>query len=630
MADGAAGPGPSPRGLPPAEATRLSALGRDELYTEYCVLVSKFADWKARAKSGVDVLRTQLAAASEATKKEQAARELAETRAAELDRELASMREALEQARQELASHAASPERVNPNAPESPAVASSPIPTESASPQRDFAAEAQSELELAVALSEARAHCVASALASKCVVIRSATVEALSLAAAAALSAEAAAREVAAARVEEANVEHASARRALEAQCDTAVADLAKLRAEFDKYKSHSSRTLKLTATSTDDLQRKTAAAVEAHQDALKAIAELENAVGNKDRVIHAVEERYEAAMSRLAVVENKFEALQEQYHDLERDVQKRALTSSAGGGGGMRGVHLYAGGLGGSHSWVEHHGEEDDGGESREHGVVAQEIAAAVERATERAEEGMREELEAMAAAHREEIQSRDVEIVQMRVRLAQALAKSNAVATGSFGAAEDPYVATIRAQLSEARSNGEALKLERDQLQAQVRRLLAQGGARSRMGDVGAAGGGSDGPSPLQFSTDANQALASLTPDEVKRQLIAKSEQLWEANQQVLQLRTLLKSQAAQKSAAARSGSLTSSGTALGVVNPNASDEEKAQQSRYTRAVLINFFAAKNDDVRAGLVPVLATLLQLSTDELRAIYKSNPDWIT
>eukprot|EP01064_Diplonema_japonicum_P008239 TRINITY_DN1571_c3_g1_i1.p2 TRINITY_DN1571_c3_g1~~TRINITY_DN1571_c3_g1_i1.p2 ORF type:complete len:399 (+),score=104.20 TRINITY_DN1571_c3_g1_i1:1704-2900(+) len=60
-----------------------------------------------------------------------------------------------------------------------------------------------------------------------------------------------------------------------------------------------------------------------------------------------------------------------------------------------------------------------------------------------------------------------------------------------------------------------------------------------------------------------------------------------------------------------------------------PTTVDElSHAQQQSYLRGVLINFLTARTDDMKGNLMPLLATLLQLSPAELKSIYLVNPDW--
>jgi hypothetical protein len=52
-------------------------------------------------------------------------------------------------------------------------------------------------------------------------------------------------------------------------------------------------------------------------------------------------------------------------------------------------------------------------------------------------------------------------------------------------------------------------------------------------------------------------------------------------------------------------------------------------AQQQSYFRSVLVKLLCARTDDVKSSLMPVLTTIAQLDSNDLRQIYGANPGWI-
>jgi DNA repair exonuclease SbcCD ATPase subunit len=604
------------------EAREMSVDGmtKEQLTTELSQLRKKFVDWKTRAKAGVDVLRAQLTTANTDAEKARSERDAAqealrnaqhETR--DVRHQLSVLQEALETAQADLAAAREMHPRHTPAA-----TLMEPVPADTQAaaggdahvkdePPSTSALESQelSIASLAVVHAEERGACVAAALAAKCIILRSATLDALRVAHA--ITEEATHQLQQAQKTQLASL--TAVTNTTEAQLAAAKAETERIKAEFDKYKSQSSKALKLTSTSGDELIKKVTAAQQNEQRALHTIADLESALTSKDRTIQVVEERYEAAMAQLATAQRRSEDLADELDDLKRAANHSRSFRFATSAG-------------------------RDGGEACD-AVDASAAEAALRAAREEAEMAaevrLREEMEALAANYRDDIQQKDVELVQLRVRLAQLMAKSGAAhAPSPSGAAggsshDDPYTETLRTQLAEARNAADTLRLERDQMQAQIRRLHAQVEVKSRNASAGGGCGAPNGPSANAFNTDANQALSALSPDELRRQLLMKSEQLWDANQQIVQLRATLRTHANQKSSSSPIGGRKGLGFAAA-----SNDEQGQQQAQYTRAVLLNFFTAKSEEVRGGLVPVMATLLQLTTEELKAIYKANPDWIS
>jgi hypothetical protein len=600
------------------EAREMSVDGmtKEQLTTELSQLRKKFVDWKTRAKAGVDVLRAQLTTASTDAEKARSERDAAQEALRDAQHEtkdirhqLSVLQEALEAAQADLAAA----REMHPR--HTPAATPVPVDTQAAAgdahvkdePPSTSALEEQelSIASLAVVHAEERGACVAAALAAKCIILRSATLDALRVAHA--ITEEATHQLQQAQKTQLASL--TAVTNTTEAQLAAAKAETERIKAEFDKYKSQSSKALKLTSTSGDELIKKVTAAQQNEQRALQTVADLESALTSKDRTIQVVEERYEAAMAQLATAQRRSEDLADELDDLKRAANHSRSFRFATSAG-------------------------RDGGEACD-AVDASAAEAALRAAREEAEMAaevrLREEMEALAANYRDDMQQKDVELVQLRVRLAQLMAKSGAThAPSPSGAAggsshDDPYTETLRTQLAEARNAADTLRLERDQMQAQIRRLHAQVEVKSRNASAGGGSGAPNGPSANAFNTDANQALSALSPDELRRQLLMKSEQLWDANQQIVQLRATLRTHANQKSSSSPIGGRKGLGFAAA-----SNDEQGQQQAQYTRAVLLNFFTAKSEEVRGGLVPVMATLLQLTTEELKAIYKANPDWIS
>lgn len=90
-----------------------------------------------------------------------------------------------------------------------------------------------------------------------------------------------------------------------------------------------------------------------------------------------------------------------------------------------------------------------------------------------------------------------------------------------------------------------------------------------------------------------------------ELEQQVAALSEQLWAANNALLET----KSQKRSDGGGRHGGS--------------------QQVSAYLRSIMVKLLCERSDDVRANLIPVLTTLLQLEADDLRLIYTANPGWM-
>jgi hypothetical protein len=51
--------------------------------------------------------------------------------------------------------------------------------------------------------------------------------------------------------------------------------------------------------------------------------------------------------------------------------------------------------------------------------------------------------------------------------------------------------------------------------------------------------------------------------------------------------------------------------------------------QQNAYMKAILVKLLCSQNTEVKSSLMPVLATLFKMNSEELRAVYTANPSWV-
>lgn len=335
--------------------------------------------------------------------------------------------------------------------------------------------------------------------------------------------------------------------------------ELNRVQGDFDKFKERSARTLQLTSTNVDDLSAQAQRAEEGEAAAKHAMTELQATLAVKDRTIASLEHRLQDAAKAM-------HALQERNEELAELADMARGPASAGGTASM----------------PRRHASDEE---------LANAVEEAVEAAHADAQARFRDELDASAQAHRDELQSRDIELVRLRMRVAQLTAAGGASAND-----DDGYVRTLQDQLGAARKDVEAARMESRQLEQQVHRLRIAAEAAEKQGHAAV-------PTP---STDLS-CIAMCSPEELRRQLAIKSEQLWDANQQLLQLRATLRSASSA---------------------PASQQPASEQQLLYQRAIVLRLLTAGDDRVRASLIPVVATLLNLSTEELRAVYEANPDW--
>ena len=99
-----------------------------------------------------------------------------------------------------------------------------------------------------------------------------------------------------------------------------------------------------------------------------------------------------------------------------------------------------------------------------------------------------------------------------------------------------------------------------------------------------------------------------------DLEEQLLSISDQLWKANQQVHDLKAELSS---KKS------------TTEGGSHKDSDSNANGAQQTYMKAILLKLLCSQNTEVKSGLMPVLATLFKLSSEELRAVYCANPSWV-
>lgn len=190
--------------------------------------------------------------------------------------------------------------------------------------------------------------------------------------------------------------------------------------------------------------------------------------------------------------------------------------------------------------------------------------------------------EMSEMAAQHESEIE-------RLREELGCANAHRLLPRTDGCRAAggeDDEAYRVLLAELDTTRKSCEWLRAEKQRLENQVAAINS-----TQQCQRGASGNGGAEASHVR---------------ELERQLKAQAEQLWAVNEQLLELR------------------------ASGTSPKNGSVSGTQQQGEYLRSVLVKLLCARSDDVRAGLVPVLATILQLHDADLKAIYTSNPTWAT
>ena len=496
---------------------------------ELAALKTKFADWKARAKTGVEQQRAQLADATA---------------------ELALAKEAKTAA-------------------------------------RDAAAAAKHDA--------AAARLLADALAARCVLLHAAA------AAGPGAPLWASLRE---ARGMATAAETAAATLRSQARSDAAAAaTLVEVQREFERYKARSATTLSLTAGNLQELAAQSDAAAAEAERLREQLREATAALGTKDRTIAALEAQLEEAAGGLLALQAQLEDTRDAFADqVARGA--RAGDAAADGGGGARGPD----GEAASRDDAPGRGGGVGGGGRAGGGPTADEVRAAADA-----------ELDALAAAHADEVQSMQLELTTLRMRLASLQAKAAPPPTGGGkGAAtakdgDDDYVGTLLNQLADARKAAQASRDDAASKQRAIERLEAkltviEGGGRAGRHSGGGGGGG-------------------VTVEELQRQLAVKAEQLWEANQELLQLRAL----------SARGGGFGTRGSASGLGGPGAGGRGGAgggaaladpQQQAYLRSVLVKLFCAQHDAVRGSLLPVVATMLQLTTDDLRQIYHANPEW--
>jgi hypothetical protein len=109
----------------------------------------------------------------------------------------------------------------------------------------------------------------------------------------------------------------------------------------------------------------------------------------------------------------------------------------------------------------------------------------------------------------------------------------------------------------------------------------------------------------SPTSTSAFSPTSIASAKQRivDLEQQVSALSEQLWAANNVILENKAKRSTDKSGKSS-------------------------EGQQSSYLKSIVVKLLCEKTDTVRSNLVPVLATLLFLEPEDLRSIYTANPTW--
>jgi hypothetical protein len=109
----------------------------------------------------------------------------------------------------------------------------------------------------------------------------------------------------------------------------------------------------------------------------------------------------------------------------------------------------------------------------------------------------------------------------------------------------------------------------------------------------------------SPTSTSAFSPTSIASAKQRivDLEQQVSTLSEQLWVANNVILENKAKRSTDKSGKSS-------------------------EGQQSSYLKSIVVKLLCEKTDTVRSNLVPVLATLLFLEPEDLRSIYTANPTW--
>eukprot|EP00758_Cryptobia_borreli_P003888 Tbor_TRINITY_DN4042_c0_g1::TRINITY_DN4042_c0_g1_i1::g.11705::m.11705 len=100
--------------------------------------------------------------------------------------------------------------------------------------------------------------------------------------------------------------------------------------------------------------------------------------------------------------------------------------------------------------------------------------------------------------------------------------------------------------------------------------------------------------------------------------------SEQLWKANHKLLDYRE--KEESLSSPDRNKYNSISGPSYKVG----SCSDSENVDKSRelYLRAILVKMLCAKTDDVKSSLLPVIASIVSLSDNDLVSIYSAHPSW--
>ena len=344
-----------------------------------------------------------------------------------------------------------------------------------------------------------------------------------------------------------------------------------RIQSEFDKYKARSESALQLLNDEVDELQQTSKEKDEQIQSMQQDMKATQDEFHLRDQTIATLENQLEDAAEGLLKLQTELQDAKDAH--VQPECQHDNLLTI-----GAR----------------DHFNDNYDDGEA--HAEAIQNLTAEHNAVTA-----------AMAEHHNAEMQTLQSELMMLRMRVAMFQSKSS----NSSSHSDDAYVTTLLQQLEEAQNRMRDVEMRLKEQSNDNERLKAQ---------IAILEGKAKGHSAGMHT--ANTASKNMNVEDLHRMLIAKSEQLWQANQEVLQLRAIAAaSQQQQNQSSLRGASGSSGGRSSGI---------DAAQSAYLRAILVKIFCEEDERLKGALMPVLATVVQWSTEELRAIYHANPEWRT
>lgn len=364
--------------------------------------------------------------------------------------------------------------------------------------------------------------------------------------------------------------------------CDATVAaseatfkgGIAAVQANFDKYRKRAEQSIKLSASQQESLVEETRELRSALDRAIEELRAKDNAIEQRNLAVSSLEKQLDAAY--FSVESLRAEAQERQLQALSMMDGCDIATGSPSTSGPL---------------------------------VPLSEVEVELERV--RIEFGEREAV--MHQVHREEmermLQSHELETQQLiddlnerhRSEVARLTVQLEQSCTASGRRPQDDDEA-YRSLMEERDQLGAAVR-EKEALIATLKRELAA------LPSVSASHpGGQSAGSKGSGSADA----ATKRVHELERQVASLTDQLWAANNAMLESKALKREMASSNRHSVAS-----------------SRDAAPQVSTYLKSIIVKLLCEKNDEVKANLVPVLTTLLQLDTDELRAIFSSNPGWM-